>query len=210
MTVHSSEARAGRASADPDRAAKRERILDAAERVFAQRGFYAAKVADIAREAGVADGTIYLYFKNKEDILIQVFIDAMDEILRRQDEGLADIADPIVKLRTFIRVHFASVAESRAMAEVITVELRQSSKFMRNTDMKPFGRYLSMIARIIEEGVRAEAFAPSSDPRLIARAIFGAVDELALEWAMSDRHSSLDEASSRVADLFLSGLVRRS
>jgi len=189
---------------------KRRRILDAAVSVFAQNGFYNAKVSQIAKEAGVADGTIYLYFKNKEDILIQVFIDAMDEILRRQDEGLADIADPIVKLRTFIRVHFASVAESRAMAEVITVELRQSSKFMRNTDMKPFGRYLSMIARIIEEGVRAEAFAPSSDPRLIARAIFGAVDELALEWAMSDRHSSLDEASSRVADLFLSGLVRRS
>ncbi len=189
---------------------KRRRILDAAVSVFAQNGFYNAKVSQIAKEAGVADGTIYLYFKNKEDILIQVFIDAMDEILRRQDEALADIADPIVKLRTFIRVHFASVAESRAMAEVITVELRQSSKFMRNTDMKPFGRYLSMIARIIEEGVRAEAFAPSSDPRLIARAIFGAVDELALEWAMSDRHSSLDEASSRVADLFLSGLVRRS
>jgi len=189
---------------------KRRRILDAAVSVFAQNGFYNAKVSQIAKEAGVAYGTIYLYFKNKEDILIQVFIDAMDEILRRQDEALADITDPIVKLRTFIRVHFASVAESRAMAEVITVELRQSSKFMRNTDMKPFGRYLSMIARIIEEGVRAEAFSRSSDPRLIARAIFGAVDELALEWAMSDRHSSLDEASSRVADLFLSGLVRRS
>lgn len=189
---------------------KRRRILDAAVSVFAQNGFYNAKVSQIAKEAGVADGTIYLYFKNKEDILIQVFIDAMDEILRRQDEALADISDPIVKLRTFIRVHFASVAESRAMAEVITVELRQSSKFMRNTDMKPFGRYLSMIARIIEEGVRAEAFSRSSDPRLIARAIFGAVDELALEWAMSDRHSSLDEASSRVADLFLSGLVCRT
>jgi len=189
---------------------KRRRILDAAVSVFAQNGFYNAKVSQIAKEAGVADGTIYLYFKNKEDILIQVFIDAMDEILRRQEEALADITDPIVKLRTFIRVHFASVAESRAMAEVITVELRQSSKFMRNTDMKPFGRYLAMIARIVDDGVRAEAFARSSDPRLIARAIFGAVDELALEWAMSDRHSSLDEASSRVSDLFLSGLVRRS
>jgi len=188
---------------------KRRRILDAAVSVFAQNGFYNAKVSQIAKEAGVADGTIYLYFKNKEDILIQVFIDAMDEILRRQEEALAAITDPVLKLRTFIRVHFASVAESRAMAEVITVELRQSSKFMRNTDMKPFGRYLAMIARIVDDGVRAEAFSPGSDPRLIARAIFGAVDELALEWAMSDRHASLDEASSHVADLFLSGLVRR-
>lgn len=188
---------------------KRRRILDAAVSVFAQHGFYNAKVSQIAKEAGVADGTIYLYFKNKEDILIQVFIDAMDEILRRQEEALATITDPIDRLRTFIRVHFASVAESRAMAEVITVELRQSAKFMRNTDMKPFGRYLAMIARIVDDGVRAGAFAESSVPRLIARAVFGAVDELALEWAMSDRHQSLDEASSHVADLFLSGLVRR-
>ena len=189
---------------------KRRRILDAAVSVFAQHGFYNAKVSQIAKEAGVADGTIYLYFKNKEDILIQVFIDAMDEILRRQEEALAGITDPIDRLRTFIRVHFASVAESRAMAEVITVELRQSAKFMRNTDMKPFGRYLAMIARIVDDGVRSGAFAESSVPRLIARAVFGAVDELALEWAMSDRHQSLDEASSHVADLFLSGLVRRS
>ena len=189
---------------------KRRRILDAAVSVFAQHGFYNAKVSQIAKEAGVADGTIYLYFKNKEDILIQVFIDAMDEILRRQEEAIGQVSDPIDRLRTFIRVHFASVAESRAMAEVITVELRQSSKFMRNTDMKPFGRYLGMIARIIDDGVRSGVFAPASDPRLIARAIFGAVDELALEWAMSDRNASLDVAGNRVADLFLSGLLVRS
>ena len=189
---------------------KRRRILDAAVSVFAQHGFYNAKVSQIAKEAGVADGTIYLYFKNKEDILIQVFIDAMDEILRRQEEAIGQVSDPLDRLRTFIRVHFASVAESRAMAEVITVELRQSSKFMRNTDMKPFGRYLGMIARIIDDGVRSGVFAPASDPRLIARAIFGAVDELALEWAMSDRNASLDVAGNRVADLFLSGLLVRS
>ena len=74
---------------------KRRRILDAAVSVFAQHGFYNAKVSQIAKEAGVADGTIYLYFKNKEDILIQVFIDAMDEILRRQEEAIGQVSDPI-------------------------------------------------------------------------------------------------------------------
>jgi TetR/AcrR family fatty acid metabolism transcriptional regulator len=188
---------------------KRRRILDAAVSVFAQNGFYNAKVAQIAKQAGVADGTIYLYFKNKEDILIQVFIDAMDEILRRQEEALSEVANANERLRTFIRVHFASVAESRAMAEVITVELRQSAKFMRNTDMKPFGRYLAMIARIVDDGVREGTFAQSSEPRLIARAIFGAIDELALAWAMTNRNTSLDEAAPRVADVFLRGLLRR-
>ena len=188
---------------------KRRRILDAAVSVFAQHGFYNAKVSQIAKEAGVADGTIYLYFKNKEDILIQVFIDAMDEILRRQEEALAGVDDPIARLRAFITTHFVAVAESRAMAEVITVELRQSAKFMRNTDMKPFGRYLGMIRRIVDDGVRVGAFAPTCDARLIARAIFGAVDELALEWAMADRNTSLEEAAAKVADVFLDGLVRR-
>jgi TetR/AcrR family fatty acid metabolism transcriptional regulator len=196
---------------------KRRRILDAAVTVFAQHGFYPSRVAQIAREAQVADGTIYLYFKNKEDILIQVFIDAMDEILRRQDEAHAELVaaagdarvDPVTRLETFVRVHFESVAQSRALAEVITVELRQSSKFMRNTDMKPFGRYLGLIARIVEDGVRDGLFASDVPSRTVARAIFGTIDELALEWAMGGREDSLVEASRVVTHLFLAGLLRR-
>lgn len=189
---------------------KRRRILDAAVSVFAQHGFYNAKVSQIAKEAGVADGTIYLYFKNKEDILIQVFIDSMDEILHRQEAALAGLEDPVERLRTFTRIHFRSVAESQALAEVITVELRQSSKFMHNTDMKPFGRYLGIIKRILEDGVKAGTFDPGIEPRIIARAIFGAIDELALEWAMANRGSSLVDACEHVTNLFISGLLRRT
>jgi len=192
--------------AQPD---KRRRILDAAVRVFAQYGFYNSKVSQVAKDAGVADGTIYLYFKNKEDILIQVFIDAMDEILRRQELAMAGIEDPIEKLSTFARIHFDSVAESRALAEVVTVELRQSSKFMRNTDMKPFGRYLAAIAKVVEDGQAQGVFTTRVNPRVAARAIFGAIDELALEWAMGRRQSSLSDACTQTVDLFLSGLVAR-
>lgn len=188
---------------------KRRRILDAAVKIFAQFGFYNSKVSQVAKEAGVADGTIYLYFKNKEDILIQLFIDVMSAILRRQEDALVGVSDPIERLSTFARVHFDSVAESRALAEVITVELRQSSKFMRNTDMKPFGRYLGTIAHIIEEGQQRGAFSSNIHPRLAARAFFGAIDELALEWAMGRRQSSLAEACTQTVDLFLSGLVMR-
>lgn len=192
--------------AQPD---KRRRILDAAVKVFAQFGFYNSKVSQVAKEAGVADGTIYLYFKNKEDILVQVFIDSISEILRRQEEALVDVTDPVERLATFARVHFDAVAESRALAEVITVELRQSSKFMRNTNMKPFGRYLGEIAQIVEEGQQQGRFSPNVNPRIAARAFFGAIDELALEWAMGRRQSSLKDACAQTVDLFLSGLVTR-
>jgi TetR/AcrR family fatty acid metabolism transcriptional regulator len=209
------ESAAPSGSASSPSSDKRRRILDAAVTVFAQHGFYPARVAQIAREAQVADGTIYLYFKNKEDILIQVFIDAMDAILRHQDEAHAALAaegrlDPVSRLETFVRVHFESVAQSRALAEVITVELRQSSKFMRNTDMKPFGRYLGLIARIVEDGVRAGQFSNAVPSRTVARAIFGTIDELALEWAMGGREESLVEASRVVTHLFLTGLLRRT
>ncbi len=188
---------------------KRQRILDAAIQVFAQYGFYNAKVSQVARQAGVADGTIYLYFKNKEDILIQVFRESMAEILARQEEALAGLGDPIEKLEAFARTHFIAVSTSRALAEVITVELRQSTKFMRNTDMKPFGRYLGIIARIIEEGQEVGVFAREIHSRMAARAVFGAIDELSLSWAMGKRQTSLEEAASQTTMLFLNGLRLR-
>ena len=185
---------------------KRRRILDAAVTVFARSGFYTSKVADVAREAGVADGTIYLYFKNKEDLLIQVFMDTMDRVLQRQDEALADCRDPIEKLRRFITVHFEVAGGSPALAEVITVELRQSAKFMRATEMKPFGRYLGIIARIVTEGQEIGVFSRDVQARFVARALFGMLDELALEWATSAQDAEMTALCDQAISLVVNGL----
>lgn len=197
----------------PEKAAektdKRRRILDAAVEVFAQNGFYNSKVSQIARAASVADGTIYLYFKSKEDILLSVFIDSMDAIIERQLAALTGLTDAVERLRTFIKVHFESVGQSSALAEVITVELRQSAKFMRNTDMSAFGRYLSVIARIIADGQTQGVFVGELNPRRVARMIFGTLDELALEWAMDQRSTSLEEASDQTVRVFVQGLAPR-
>lgn len=185
---------------------KRARILNGAVTVFAQNGYYNSKVSDIAKEAGVADGTIYLYFKNKEDLLIQVFLETMDTILTSQEDALRDESDPIECLKIFTRNHFNFVAQSQAIAEVVTVELRQSSKFMRSTDMKPFGRYLGIIARIIGAGQSMGVFAPSLNPRRVARAYFGVLDEFALEWAMDPRQPPIEASADATLDIFLNGL----
>src|SRR4051812_39616639 len=110
MTVHSPEARAHRASAD-DRAAKRERLLDAAERVFAHRGFFAAKVADIAREAGVADGTIYLYFKSKDDVLISLFESRIVRVNATLAAAVASAERPRDQLVAFVRAYLQLIAD---------------------------------------------------------------------------------------------------
>ncbi len=194
-------------NAKPD---KRRRILDAAVEVFAQNGFYNSKVSQIARAASVADGTIYLYFKSKEDILLSVFVDSMDEIIGRQLDALQGVVGAIDQLSTFIRVHFQSVGQSSALAEVITVELRQSAKFMRNTDMSAFGRYLAIIARIIGDGQDEGVFVRDLNNRRVARMLFGALDELALEWAMGQRLTSLDEACAQTLRVFVQGLLPRA
>jgi TetR/AcrR family fatty acid metabolism transcriptional regulator len=188
---------------------KRRRILDAAVEIFSRYGFYNSKVAQVAKAAGVADGTIYLYFKNKEDILIQVFEDTMEEANSRQRMALDGLTSATEKLRTFVRVHFELVGRNPALAEVLTVELRQSSKFMRDADMRSFGRYLAIGARIVAEGQASGEFSPDLRPRRVARMLFGAIDELALEWAVSARSKSVEEAYSQTVRVFLNGLSRK-
>lgn len=192
--------------AQPD---KHRKILRAAVHVFARNGFYNSKVAQIAREAGVADGTIYLYFKNKEDILVQVFVDTMERAVALQESVLQGFNEPAAQLRAFITEHFRAVTSDEALAEVVTVELRQSSKFMRATDMKPFGRYLGILARIIRTGQAQGVFAARLQPRIVARTLFGALDELALEWSMASRRPPVDALAAHTVDLFLHGLVPR-
>ena len=183
MTVHSPDARGSRASAD-DRAAKRERILEAAERVFAQRGFYTAKVADIAREAGVADGTIYLYFKSKDDLLISLFESRIVRVNELLATAVAGQTRPRDKLTAFVRAYLQLIADQPTAAEVLTIELRQSTKFMREYSAHRFGELLGILGNVIAEGQAAGELSDAVPAPVAARMIWGMLDELALAWLL--------------------------
>src|SRR5262245_6648576 len=101
---------------------KYEAILRAAIRVFARSGFFNSKVADVASEAGVADGTVYLYFKNKDDILISIFNHVMDDALARGKERLAELNGPAEKLKTIVHGHLDRIGRDRDLAVVFQVE----------------------------------------------------------------------------------------
>ena len=109
---------------------KREAILRAATTVFAHNGYFNSKVADIAREAGVADGTVYLYFKSKEDILHSIFDRSVDEALVEAKKKIENISDPREKLRQIALLHLERLGADRDLAVVFQVELRGSTKFM--------------------------------------------------------------------------------
>lgn len=184
---------------------KHQRILDAALKVFAAKGFYNTKVSEIARTAGVADGTIYNYFKSKDDILISLFEDQMDWILARLETLDGDIVQQITG---YIALHLAIAVENPDLAEFITVELRQSEKFLREYENPKFSQYLRTLSSLIEEGRVQGVFREGIDARLVARAIFGALDELMLTLTLSQKSRPIDAAAvaAQVAELFLSGL----
>jgi TetR/AcrR family fatty acid metabolism transcriptional regulator len=204
--------RARRASpeAAPNGGGKRERILDAAVRVFAQEGFYNAKVSQIAQEAGVADGTIYLYFKSKDDLLISLFEDRMERINANLRDALGQGKSAREKLRNVVRLHLELISQNRHMAEVICVELRQSSKFIREYANPKFAEFLRIIAGAVAEGQKSGELRSDVEPWLVARALFGALDEISLAWLVkSPKAMDLSHATQQLGHLFIDGLAAR-
>jgi TetR/AcrR family fatty acid metabolism transcriptional regulator len=190
------------------RSDKRTLITEAAIEVFAEKGFHQARVSDIAKKAGVADGTIYLYFKNKEDLLLSVFEQKMDELLVGLGEALARIDDPVERVRRFARFHFGQVEQNRRAAEVLQVELRLSNKFLKEYRPEKLWAYLGVFGQIVRDGQARGVFRADVDPFVGMWAFFGALDELAMQWVLSRApRFSLDSAADQVAEVFIRGLL---
>ncbi len=190
---------------------KRERILQGALRAFAQNGFYNTRVSDVASEAGVADGTIYLYFKNKDDLLISLFEDRMEWIIDRlRDELEAVDGGVLPRLRAFVQLHFHLAVEHRDLAEFITVELRQSAKFVKEYENPKFGAYLEILRSLIERGQREGVLRSDLDSRLVSRAIFGALDEVLLQLALAHKPpADVTDEAHQIAEMLIDGLTPR-
>ena len=181
-------------------------ILRAAIRVFANNGYFNSKVADIAREAGVADGTVYLYFKNKEDILHSIFNQSVDEAIAEARRQLEELADPREKLRRIALLHLERLGADRELAVVFQVELRGSTKFMEEFSAAGFAEYLALIRTTFEEGQRAGVFRPDLNAKVVAKVLFGALDEMATNWILSKRRYKLAPMADQVLDIFLNGV----
>jgi TetR/AcrR family fatty acid metabolism transcriptional regulator len=189
---------------------KYKMILNAAKQVFAMEGFYNSKVSEIAREAHVADGTIYLYFKNKDDILISLFEEELTRIIKTVKTELENIQDPREKLIKFCDNHLTIVESDRSLAEVMQVELRQSNKFMREYKNKHFLAYLNIIADIIAQGQQQGIFQGDLKPDICARMIFGSLDELSTYLVTAKRKRfDVHDVATMVGKSFLHGLVKQ-
>ncbi|HYE66560.1 MAG TPA: TetR/AcrR family transcriptional regulator [Pyrinomonadaceae bacterium] len=196
-------------SVRPPVADKREAILRAATCVFARNGYFNSKVADIAREAGVADGTVYLYFKSKEEILRSIFDRSVEEAITEARRQIERTTDPREKLRRIALLHLERLGADRDLAVVFQVELRGSTKFMEEFSAAGFAEYLSLIRAIFEEGQRAGVFRQELNAKVVAKVLFGALDEMATNWILSKRRYKLAPLADQVLDIFLNGVIAR-
>src|SRR5262245_54437742 len=188
---------------------KRDAILRAAIDVFADRGYFNAQVADVARGAGVAAGTVYLYFRSKDDLLISIFERGMRDALAEGRTLVAGLREPSERLRRLARMHLARLGRDRNLAVVFQVELRQSTKFMERFSATLLRDYLGLIREAIEDGQREGLFRVDIKPTVAAKMLFGALDEMATNWILSRRRYSLEADADAVVDLFLNGARAR-
>jgi len=188
---------------------KYKQIIEAAVVVIAENGYHASQVSKIAKKAGVADGTIYLYFKNKEDILISVFEEKMgqfiDQIIHRTNKE----KDASQKLFTLIEMHFHQLAEDHHLAIVTQLELRQSNSSLRLQINKVLKPYLTVIDRIVEEGKQENVFRHDLNTPLVRQMIFGTLDETVTNWVMKEQKFVLEKLATEVHAMLTNGLLMK-
>jgi TetR/AcrR family fatty acid metabolism transcriptional regulator len=189
---------------DPD---KPQQIIEAAVRVFARKGYYNSRVSDIAREAGIAAGTIYLYFKTKDDILVTLFRDKMADFVGVLRKAIAGEADAASKIRRLVSLHFRILEESPDLAEVVQVELRQGQKFFRGASSQEIGAYFALIGSVLEEGVAEGRFRSGLPVKVATKILFGAMDQMATSWVLGKRGYQLVDTADAVAEIFLQGIA---
>jgi len=188
---------------------KYHRIIEAATKVFAKNGFYQSRIAQIAKEAGVADGTIYIYFENKDDILISLFEEQMKVVLDNMALQVSKTDDPAEKLERFASTHLGLIEMNKDMAEIIQVELRQSGKFMKEYKNEGFMKYLDIIGDIIIEGQKNGLFKEDVIPGVAKRAFFGALDEVSRFWVLSSRKQyDIRTVARQISVFFLNGIKK--
>jgi TetR/AcrR family fatty acid metabolism transcriptional regulator len=188
---------------------KRERITDAAIVVFAQKSYRAARVSDVAKQAGVADGTIYLYFKNKEDLLLSIFEEKMGMLLQLLRLDLAGVECPLERIRIYVRHHFEQLETHPLIAQVFQVELRQSHKFLREYRPEPLWEYLNIFGDAVKEAQDKGLMRTDVDPFIAKWAFFGAMDELSIQWVLTRNRDRFDlkAATVQVVDTFFRGVL---
>ncbi len=185
---------------------KYDRILEAAIEVIAEKGFDGARISDIASSAGIADGTLYLYFKNKNAILHTAIQTAFAQFSERVSTSLATASSPIEQLRIVARLHLETLTARRSLAVIVQNQIRQNHQFLEEFTHQPFVDYINIVREVIRRG-QAEGMVRSGiSDRVAALCLFGALDEIINSWLYTGKPIDPEHASGQVLDILLNGM----
>ena len=187
---------------------KYEAIIEAAVQVIAEHGYHNAQISKIAREAKVADGTIYLYFENKDDVLVSLFNEKMGSFINQAEKELNQITSPCDQLYQLIKLHFENLEKDRKLALVTQIELRQSNPEVRKGINDILKRYLNVIDGVIENGKKTGLFHEDLDVRVARKMVFGTLDETVTSWIMNGFKYSLLDQIDEIHRLFIHGMKK--
>jgi len=185
---------------------KYQRILDAAVAVIAERGYFNSPVIAIAARAGVADGTIYLYFKNKDDVLRTAIDETFGRYHAHVVEQFLTVQDPKAQLEVIARLHLESAKVNRNMAILMQTEMRQSARFIAEFSHKHLVRYIQMVREVVRRGQQDGVFRPDISDGVVAHCLFGAIDELLSSAIFTGREYDAGVTAAQVIDVVLNGI----
>jgi TetR/AcrR family fatty acid metabolism transcriptional regulator len=173
------------------RGEKRRRILRGAIDEFARKGYFSTRMADVAKSAAVADGTLYLYFEGKEHLLISIFDDVLSRAIARARSEITGVRSPLERLRIVLRLHLQTLADDRALAHVLQIETRHSRRFMNLLTRGRLGEYLELLRALIAEGQTVGEIRSDVSPGFATNIVFGAIDEVVNSWLLADEPGDL-------------------
>jgi TetR/AcrR family transcriptional regulator, fatty acid metabolism regulator protein len=187
---------------------KYQRILDAAVAVFAERGFFVSRISDIAERANVADGTVYLYFKNKDEILASAINTAFDGFVSSARKELEKLPSPSDRLRRLAYLHLEALGSNRNLAVVFQMELRQSTRSLSEFSHKHLVEYFNLVRQAICDGKSSGEFRAEMPEKIAANCFFGAIDEMVTSWVLSEKEYPLAQAADPLVEILLGGMRR--
>ncbi|ACL05737.1 transcriptional regulator, TetR family [Desulfatibacillum aliphaticivorans] len=187
---------------------KEPRILKAALEVFSQKGFGKARITEIAQLAEVAEGTIYDYFKNKEDLLLSI----PEKRLQAHVDALSEaffIKPPLSKLRRFIKFHFWLYLPDRDFLQVFLLDVQLNKRFYGSKAFDLFMTYIKTLEEIIKEGQEQGDFRTDINPHVFRNMFLGAFSHMALRWVIMDKDNRFDKMKEieQLTNLFCQAVV---
>ena len=200
------EHEAASSSPPPIAKEKYQRILDAAVDVIAENGYFHSPVSAIAARAGVADGTIYLYFKSKDDVLRTAIDSTFGSFYCKVEEQFRTMHDPREQLEYIARLHLESASVNRSMAILMQTEMRQSAKFIAEFSHHHLVRYIQVVREVIRRGQQHGLFRPDVSDGVVAHCMFGAIDELLSSAVFTNREYDAQATAAQVIDVLMHGI----